>query len=254
MIKIAIDAGHGKYTAGKRCLKSLDPKETREWVLNSRIADKLQALLKDYECEVRRVDDITGETDVSLGNRCKAANNWGADFYLSVHHNAGVNGGKGGGVVIYTHPNTKQSTHTIRDIIYAEVIKENKLKGNRYDGTLTANFQVLRDTKMPAVLIECGFMDSSVDTPQILTEEFATKTANGLCNGLVKSLNLKAKEVAKETNVPIKKEETKENTVSDWAKEEMAEAIKRGITDGTRPQEPATREEVAVMIVRALKG
>lgn len=250
MIKIAIDAGHGKYTAGKRCLKSLDPKETREWVLNSRIADKLQALLKGYECEVIRVDDITGETDVSLGNRCKAANNWGADFYLSIHHNAGVNGGKGGGVVIYTHPNTKQSTHTIRDIIYAEVIKENKLKGNRYDGTLTANFQVLRDTKMPAVLIECGFMDSAIDTPQILTEEFATKTANGLCNGLVKSLNLKKnqKEAEKEA-AP-----TSKTGVSDWAKEEMAEAIKRGITDGTRPQEPATREEVAVMIVRALKG
>lgn len=250
MIKIAIDAGHGKYTAGKRCLKSLDPKETREWVLNSRIAGRVHHLLKGYECEVLRVDDTTGETDVSLGNRCKAANNWGADFYLSVHHNAGVNGGKGGGVVIYTHPNTKQTTHTIRDIIYSEVIKKNDLKGNRYDGTLTANFQVLRDTKMPAVLIECGFMDSATDTPQILTEEFATKTAHGLCNGLVKSLNLKK----------IQKEEEKEmapttkTTFSDWAKEEMAEAIKRGITDGSRPQEPATREEVTVMIVRALKG
>lgn len=249
-IKIAIDAGHGKYTAGKRCMKSIDPKETREWVLNSRIADKLQALLKGYECEVRRVDDITGETDVSLGNRCRTANNWGADFYLSIHHNAGVNGGKGGGVVIYTHPNTKQSTHTIRDIIYSEVIKENKLKGNRYDGTLTANFQVLRDTKMPAVLIECGFMDSTVDTPQILTEEFAVNTARGLCNGLVKSLNLK--EIQKEEEKEVV--QTKENTISDWAKEEMAEAIKRGITDGSRPQDPATREEVAVMIVRALKG
>ena len=44
---IYIDAGHGRHTAGKRCLKRIDPEETREWVLNSRVADKLQALLKD---------------------------------------------------------------------------------------------------------------------------------------------------------------------------------------------------------------
>lgn len=61
------------------------------------------------------------------------------------------------------------------------------------------------------------------------------------------------------TALKAKKEEEEmtqvtNNGVSDWAKEAMAEAIKRGITDGSRPQDPATREEVAVMIVRALKG
>ena len=45
---ICIDAGHGLLTAGKRCLKSIDPNETREWMLNRRIADKLQNLLEDY--------------------------------------------------------------------------------------------------------------------------------------------------------------------------------------------------------------
>ena len=39
--KIALTAGHYKYTAGKRCLKSIDPNETREWWLNDRIADKV---------------------------------------------------------------------------------------------------------------------------------------------------------------------------------------------------------------------
>ena len=46
MFKIALTAGHYKYTAGKRCLKALDPKETREWTLNDRIADKIENLLK----------------------------------------------------------------------------------------------------------------------------------------------------------------------------------------------------------------
>lgn len=45
MFKLALDAGHGLYTAGKRCLKSLDPNETREWVLNNRICNKIQVEL-----------------------------------------------------------------------------------------------------------------------------------------------------------------------------------------------------------------
>lgn len=61
------------------------------------------------------------------------------------------------------------------------------------------------------------------------------------------------------TALKAKKEEEEmaqatNNGVSDWAKEAMAEAIKRGITDGSRPQDPATREEVISMIIRALKG
>ena len=44
MAKIAIDAGHGLKTAGKRCLKSLDKNETREWVLNNRVS----VALADY--------------------------------------------------------------------------------------------------------------------------------------------------------------------------------------------------------------
>lgn len=68
---IAIDAGHGRNTAGKRCLKSIDPSQTREWVLNDRIADDLQARLAAYECTVIRVDDTTGEKDISLSARVR---------------------------------------------------------------------------------------------------------------------------------------------------------------------------------------
>ena len=98
---ICIDAGHGRYTAGKRCLKSIDPQETREWVLNSRIADKVQELLTGYNCKTMRVDDVTGETDISLANRVKAANKANADVYLSIHHNAGISGRSGGGIVAF---------------------------------------------------------------------------------------------------------------------------------------------------------
>ena len=49
MFKIALGAGHGINAAGKRCLKSLDPNETREWWLNDRVCDYIEEELKAYE-------------------------------------------------------------------------------------------------------------------------------------------------------------------------------------------------------------
>ena len=69
----AIDAGHYIDTPGKRCLKSIDPGETREWVLNSRIADKVQERLRGYRCATMRVDDVTGEKEISLSITMRAS-------------------------------------------------------------------------------------------------------------------------------------------------------------------------------------
>ena len=97
MLKIAIDAGHYKGTPGRRCLAALDPAQTGEWELNRRVADKLEELLAGYDCQILRVDDKTGDRLIDLGDRVAAANGWPADVYLSIHHNAGIRGGSGGG-------------------------------------------------------------------------------------------------------------------------------------------------------------
>ena len=77
--KIALDAGHCLNTAGKRFLKSLDPNETREWVRNSLVCDKIEVKLQGYEgYELLRVDDRTGNKEISTSARCKAANNFKA--------------------------------------------------------------------------------------------------------------------------------------------------------------------------------
>lgn len=186
MAKIAIDAGHGKYTAGKRCLKSLDKNETREWILNSRIATDLEMYLKSAGHETLRVDDITGETDVSLSNRVKKANDWKADYYISIHHNAGVKGGSGGGTVVYKYNGATGKSKSTQEAIYEYVIKRGNLKGNRYDGTLDGNFYVIRKTSMPSSLIECGFMDSSTDIKYILDKEWSKKIALGIAEGICK--------------------------------------------------------------------
>ncbi len=181
MFKIVLDAGHGLYTAGKRCLKAIDPNETREWSLNSRIAEMVEARLKLYDgVEILRVDDRTGATDVPLSARTSKANEFEADFYLSIHHNAGIYGGSGGGIVAYTYTNVGNATKEWQKDLYNCLIKYTGLKGNRAEPLSTANFQVLRQTKMPAVLLELGFMDSTTDTPIILTEDFANQCATAI--------------------------------------------------------------------------
>lgn len=195
--KIALTAGHYKNTAGKRCLKSLDPKETREWVLNDRIADKVEKLLQGYTgWELIRTDDTTGEKDISLSARTNAANNFKADIYLSIHHNAGINGGKGGGIVaiVYTKPSAESLAW--QKELYDALIEATGLKGNRATPLAKMNLHECRETNMPAVLLELGFMDSATDVPVILTEKFADQCAEAIVKVLVKRGGLEKKQDA----------------------------------------------------------
>ena len=184
MLKFAIDAGHGKHTPGKRCMKKLDKHETREWVLNDRVADELGRLLKAAGHIVKRMDDQDGSMDISLADRVRKANAWGADFYISVHHNSGVGGSSGGGTEVYVSKGCQAKSKKAQAAIYKHAIKRAGLKGNRADGTRTANFYVIRYTDMPACLIECGFMDSKVDIKYILDPAWSKKIALGIAEGI----------------------------------------------------------------------
>ena len=196
MFKLVLDAGHWINEPGKRCLKSIDPNETREWYLNDRICDKIEKKLADYEgYSLIRVDDTTGKTDVALDTRTTKANNFNADFYLSMHHNAGINGGSGGGVAAYVYTKVDDNTKDWQKKLYDAIIKKTGLKGNRATPLATANFHVLRKTKMAAVLLECGFMDSTVDTPIILTDDFAEKVADACVEVIVAKGGLTKKKV-----------------------------------------------------------
>lgn len=205
MFKIALDAGHGAGTAGKRCMKALDPKETREWWLNDRIADYVESYLKDYTgYQLLRIDDSDdGKTDVALQTRVSKANSWGADFYLSIHHNAGINGGTGGGIVAYSHTGSTKGA-AWRDALYKELIAQTGLKGNRYDGTLTDEFYVIKYTVAPAVLLEMGFMDSKTDVPIILSNSYAQKCAKAIVKVLAERGGLTKKVSTPDTGAMYK--------------------------------------------------
>ena len=194
MFKIALTAGHYKYTSGKRCLKKLDKNETREWVLNDRICDKVEKLLKAYEgYSLLRTDDTTGEKAIEVADRVKAANKFGADIYIAVHHNAGIGGGKGGGIVAYVYPKVDSTTKAWQKDLYNALIKHTGLKGNRATPLASSDLQELRETAMPAVLLELGFMDSATDVPVILTEEYADNCAKAIVEVLAKKGGLKKK-------------------------------------------------------------
>lgn len=202
MFKLAISAGHYKYTSGKRCLKSLDPKETREWVLNDRIADKIEKMLASYDgIQILRLDDTTGEKGIELIDRSNASNKWGADFYLSIHHNAGIEGGKGGGIVAFVYTNVDSNTKSWQKDLYNELIKLTGLKGNRATPLASANLHECREPIASAVLLELGFMDSKTDVPIILTEDYATKCAQACVNVIVKKAGLKKKSTTTTTTV-----------------------------------------------------
>lgn len=171
--KLALDAGHGMDTQGRRIPATLDPEEHREWWLNDRVCRYIAQAAAEYEgFQVFRVDDVSGLEDVPMEERCRRANSWGADLYYSAHHNAGVGGGTGGGVVAYSlNEGTRGAMW--RDELYGAIVGETGLVGNRASPKATANFYVLRNTAMPAVLMEHGFMDSAADVPVILSEEYA---------------------------------------------------------------------------------
>lgn len=200
MVKIiALDAGHGMNTAGKRCMKKLDPSQTREWYLNDRIMDKVERKLQNYECTVLRVGDTTGSKNISLKNRVKAANNANADMYVSMHHNAGLNGRNGGGtVVFYYSSNSKRRSQAQR--LYNLITDETKLYGNRCEQVIKKGFYVIKNTKMPAFLVENGFMDSPTDVPIILSDGHAEKTAEGVVAFLVKEFSLEKKKASETEN------------------------------------------------------
>jgi len=230
MFKIAYDAGHGRNTSGKRLPKELDKNETREWILNDRVARYFAEAAKQYEgVELLRVDDASGNVDVSLGERCSKANKWGADFYLSIHHNAGVKGGSGGGIVAYILK-TGGERETYQKAIYNACIKAGGLKGNRSKPLGTANFYVLRNTDATAVLMEYGFMDSTVDAPIILTDDYSKLVAYATMEAIAEVAGLKKKTTNSDSKV-IYRVQIGAYSKKENAEAQLAKAKKAGFSD-----------------------
>jgi len=118
----------------------------------------------------------TSDSDVSLAERCRMANAWGADYFVSVHFNAGG----GTGIETYALAAGGQG-EKLANIVQISLISTTHAPDR---GRKFANFKVLRDTNMPAILIEGGFVDNDSDAQKIQTEDYKRKYIQGVTKGI----------------------------------------------------------------------
>jgi N-acetylmuramoyl-L-alanine amidase len=192
MVRIVLDAGHGGTDSGAV------GNGLREKDLTLNIVKKIGDMLKDYE-GVEIIYTRTDDRFLELSERATIANKAKADFFLSVHINAG--GGTGFESYIY-NGSVSAATIAYQNVIHAEIMKA---IGNIKDrGKKRANYAVLRGTKMPAILTENLFIDNPNDATKLKSEQFLLQVAHGHVEGIVKAFGLKRKVAAQtqtKTNV-----------------------------------------------------
>ena len=185
--KIGLDAGHGLYTAGKQT-----PTGVKEWTLNDKIADKITAFLKDYEVEVIRTDNNEGNVDEADEKRRDTYLDADVDVFVSIHHNAFTGTwNTATGVEVWVDRNATSEDMKLANCIYPKLVANTGLCGR---GIKKENWTVIYQNKIPAVLCEGGFMDSSNDYKIITSEAGQTAYARAVADGLVEFLGLKKKE------------------------------------------------------------
>jgi N-acetylmuramoyl-L-alanine amidase len=189
-MKIVLDAGHGYHTPGKRTPDG----SMREWEFNHAVAVKLKQILEQYEgVEIKFAHDPTGKVDVPRKERIKLANDWKADFYISIHANADGNGSNwtgANGIETFISNNASQVSLEIAAKIQNELIRET---GRRNRGLKRADFDVITYTKMPAALVECGFMTNKEEAELLKSDTYRTKVANALAKAIIEHFKLKPK-------------------------------------------------------------
>ena len=194
--KVGMCSGHGSFgvTAGKR-----SPENEFEWDFNNKVAIAFEKELLKYEdVEIRRFDDRTGRTDVPLSTRTNSANSWGADIYISFHHN-GYLGVWGNHTGIETFRGSSADSIRLANLIHPEMVKA---YGLRDRGIKTANLWITSRTKMPSVLLEGGFFDSTIDIKKLRDDKVLENAGIGVAKAVATYANLKLKPLPKLSQQP----------------------------------------------------
>jgi N-acetylmuramoyl-L-alanine amidase len=181
MVNIGIDFGHGGSDPGA-VANGLKEKD-----LTMKIGKMIGDMLGEYE-GVQVIYTRTDDRYLSLEERAEIANKARVDLFLSIHINAG--GGTGFESYIY-NGNVSAKTVAYQNVIHAEIMKA--IGGVRDRGKKRANFAVLRETKMPALLTENLFIDNPNDAVKLKSEQFLLQVAHGHVQGIVKAFGLKKK-------------------------------------------------------------
>ncbi len=196
-LTIVIDAGHGGHDPGAI------GKFTKEKDNVLRVALRLKSILEAAGHNVI----LTRSTDVflSLSERAAKAGAWGADIFLSLHNNSAVSSASGFETFIFNGSTVSKASVTLQKAVHTAIA--NKI-GIHDRGMKRGNFAVLRETTMPAVLIEYAFISHKDDEQMLINkvEQMAQWTANGIVAYAGGSVKPAAKPTPQPT--PPQKEET----------------------------------------------
>jgi len=181
MTLVVLDPGHGGEDPGATGNGILEKDLTLD------IAQKVRSALGAYQVEVRltREEDV----DVSLGGRSDLANRLGADYFLSLHINAG--GGTGFESYVYTYAD--DTIEELRRVIHQRVYQFYQSAGFVDRGQKKANYAVLRETDMPSALLENLFVDTAVDAAKLASAQFREGLGQAIAEGLAAAFSLKTK-------------------------------------------------------------
>lgn len=170
-MRIWIDAGHGGVQPGAVALGR------KEKDLTLQIAALLGTELT--RCGFTVAQTRTTDVDIPLDTRGPQANKWGADYFVSVHLNAG--GGRGAETWCSIAGGKSKA---LAECIQAELVGlgyvDRGVKARKGDDGRDY-LAVIRQTNMPAVLAEVGFIDSQEDMARFDAAKAAQAIAQGIC-------------------------------------------------------------------------
>ena len=182
-LKIFLDAGHGGSDNGASGNGLKEKNLTLDIVL--RIAEGLE-VYENAEVILSR----SGDSYPSLDDRTKQANAANADVFVSVHINSGTDARARGFESYIWNGTTDSGTKALQNVMHEEIYNA-AYKGLDDRGKKTANFAVLRQSKMKAILTENLFISNAADAKLLADADFRQKIEQGHINGLAKFLGLK---------------------------------------------------------------
>ena len=241
---VCLDPGHGVESPGK-CSPDKSYYE-HEFALD--MARRIQAHLE--RCGVRVVLTRTGEhcptgkADTNdLLKRVAISDAAGADLFVSLHSNASGNEwSNASGLMIYTSAGPETAS---RNVAAKAVLSRMTAAGVELRGSPLVHdieLVVTRKTVAPAMLIEYGFHTSRTEVERLKKSSYRAKLAEATAKGVCDFLG-----VAWE---PETAAGTTDTGAADWAATAWEKAKSKGVLDGTRPTDPVTRQELAVVLDR----
>ena len=180
---VVVDAGHGGSDGGTASGKAVEKD------INLSVALKLKAILEDDKIEV--ILTRSSDEKISLADRTSVANDSNADFFISLHCNYYEKDAQIAGLeCYYNNSNETESKGYAESIIDAVSLSEDI--ETRY--AKTEGYYVLRNTQMPAVLVEMGFLSNDSESQKLLDDDYqeslAQRIAEGISNEIKRGENL----------------------------------------------------------------